>query len=687
MRRFFPLFLIMLLPVTAALAKTQTGLRHVLVGDQIHAAQRFIEERAGQFGSKGAQVALNDSTRGPVGEVLRFQQQHEGLRVLGGEVVLTLIKGEIRASSGQLQPVPQQVSQKPVLTEVQARNRLLKSYAGLQIRSMEQVWQAHARGLKRIWLTEAASHSPFGLWQLHLDAETGAVLWGKSTMRHSKGNVYSLNPSVGQLVEQPITGLEEPTTLKGPYADVQRCVYGESGLSCDRLASADTDGNFLYQPDDPSYEDPFAEVQAYYHVDSFHRWLSESFGFARKGSDQHIDVVVNFRQEGGYHGGAVANAFFGDVNGDGKGDLVFGQAQRDFAYDADVIYHEFTHSVVAETANLEIGIDKLGMNVMPAALNEAFADLFSSAFAGDSKVGEYAGNGGIRDLSGNAICPDHLVGESHSDGLVWGRANWAVREQFADKELYDSVLYQTLLGLDPHADIADAAALFLELATDASADLGQLATSEFTTRGLVDCTRIVPLPFDKKLQGSIYGTSTFMGAKLVPAALQYRIDVPENATEVSIYVSQSWGMGQSLGAYIRKGESVGFAFTSSEYDFVKSDKEGFIQLKLDDEEKKLEPGASYYILPLNVGTYDNYYAIRSTITLAEVLEPDAALPTLPADAGVTEVDATTGPSLDPGEEPITPRTGCSISANASNAIPAASLWLLLGLVALIRRRR
>ena len=683
MLRFFSLLVITTLPFSAALAKTQTGLRHPLAGDHVQAAKRFVEEHAGQFGAKGAVLVLKATTHGPLGDVHRFQQRHDGLAVLGGEIAVTVIDGQIRATSGRLYPLPAQASQVPVISETQARDRLQRTQPQLKIRQMLQAWQPQGNGLKRVWLANAISYSPFGLWQLYLAAESGEVIWGKSTMQHSKGNVYSLNPSVGQLVEQPITGLEEPTTLRGSFADVQRCSYADTGLNCDRLATSDAEGNFLYQPEEPSYEDPFAEVQAYYHVDSFHRWLKDSFGFSRKGVVQYIDVMVNFRQEGGYHGGAVANAFFGDVNGDGRGDLVFGQAQRDFAYDADVIYHEFTHSVVAETANLEIGIDKLGMNIMPAALNEAFADLFSSAFAGDGKVGEYAGNGGIRDLNGSAICPDHLVGESHSDGLVWGRANWAVREQFSDKSLYDSVLYQTLLGLDPHADIAAAAALFLELATEASEDLGQLATSQFSARGLIGCTRIVSLPFDKKLQGSIYGTSTFMGASLVPAALQYRIDVPENATEVSIYVAQSWGMGQSLGAYIRKGESVGFAFTSSEYDFVKTDQEGFLQLKIDDEAKKLEPGASYYILPLNVGTRDNYYAIRSTVTLAEVIEPDAALPVLPADAGVSQADSSPGSQGTPDDEPVSPRTGCSVAAGA----PATSLWLLLGFAVLLARRR
>ena len=64
---------------------------------------------------------------------------------------------------------------------------------------------------------------------------------------------------------------------------------------------------------------------------------------------------------------------------------------RDYSYDGDVIYHEFTHGVVDDTIKLQsFHVDRYGVIDAPGAMNEGLADYFSSALAGDPDVGEYA---------------------------------------------------------------------------------------------------------------------------------------------------------------------------------------------------------------------------------------------------------------------------------------------------------
>jgi len=493
-----------------------------------------------------------------------------------------------------------------------------------------------------------------------------------------------MNPKVGTLSTVELKGVTTAGQLTGDFADAQSCGASSTGtVTCERHALPDaTTGDYLHDPEEPSFTDPFAEVQAYYHVDSFHRWMKDTFGFARLG-DQQIKVMVNFNFEttGGNTEG-LYNAFFGDVDDDGKGELVFGQGTRDFAYDADVIYHEFTHSVVEETSNLTASLDALGFNMTPLSINEAFADLFSSIRAGDPKVGEYAGGKNpIRDLLGSATCPDNLSGESHQDGLLWGRACWAMREQAQDKAAFDDALYKTMVALDPGAGLDDAAALFVKVATLADASLAALAQSELTARGLTDCTRIIPLKEGDKRRAYIMGIASLQPLQVVPAPFQYRIEVPATATSLIVNVGSSWGGSStaSIGAYLRKDSPVSYSGKPT-YDVVLANGQGgSIMLATTDPKNKLEPGSTYYVLPLNVGANDTRYQVTMAMTLEQPPEPDAAVVT--PDAGAPTLDSAPINPVNPDDV----ATGCSC-ALAGEPAPTGLFALLLGLALALRFR-
>ncbi len=334
------------------------------------------------------------------------------------------------------------------------------------VRRARRVYRSVADKALPTWELDVATDRPFGLWRVLVDAHSGEVLRALSTMVQALGSAYATNPKVSLVKQVELLGLAQAEQLTGSYADVQSCGYSGGKVTCERLAQPDQQGNYFYKPEEPKVTDPFSEVHAYYHVDAFHRWMASRFGFARLGS-QRIAVTVNLHSvnSSGKKQG-IANAFFGDINGDGVGDLSFGQGSKDFAYDADVIYHEFTHSAVDATSDLSAVVDKLGFNMMPAGLNEGFADLMSSAFTNDPKVGDYAGgSNGIRNLVGATLtCPKDLSGESHSDGLIWGRLNWAIREKVQNPHDWDAVIYKTMAAVGKHATFADASALLLKVA-------------------------------------------------------------------------------------------------------------------------------------------------------------------------------------------------------------------------------
>ena len=664
------------------------------VGAPAAVGRKAIQAHAEQLGSRQAQVKLVRVRAVPGGHVARFAQVHQGLTVLDTEQAVLMLNGRLVALTGKLHAL---TSVAVGQLDADAAARAARSaMPGARVRRSHQaIWaNAQASGQARtVWVLDVATARPFGLWQVLVDARTGEVLWSRSTMQHAEGKVYSTNPKVGSLVKKPLKGLTDGKELVGAYASVSRCkMVDNKKVSCDRLAKPDTNGDFIYEPNEGVLNDPFAEVQGYYHVDTFHRWLKDSFKFARQGT-QLINMYVNFHTETNGNIKGYSNAFYGDLDGDGRGDLVFGQSSRDFAYDADVIYHEFGHSVVHETSGLSISVDKLGLNAAPAALNEGFADLLSSTYVGDAVVGDYMGNygNGIRNLSGKSYsCPDNLIGESHQDGLIWGRAVWAIRSQLSDTKTFDQVLYTTVATLTKNSGFADAAKLLITVAQSKDAALAKVADTVLKARGLTTCTRIVPLKPAQRAVGYIYGKSTVAGLAAVPGPVQYSIEVPRDVTSLDLEIKRASHYGGSMGAYIRKGSTVDFHYNGSTYDAVKDTSSNEISLATSGTKYVLEPGATYYVLPLNTGNYTSAYAITYTLKSTPAPKLDSSAPVTP-DAGPPAADdgglvMADGFGSNKADDPTADR-GCSCELGSGTGPGNAALLLALAVVGLLWRRR
>src|SRR5262249_46640500 len=149
------------------------------------------------------------------------------------------------------------------------------------------------------------------------------------------------------------------------------------------------------------------------------------------------------------------------ING---GAMFFGQGpNRDYSYDGDVIYHEFTHSVVNVTLKL-VGnphLDEYGVSYSPGAMNEGLADFFSCAIAGDPDVGDYASKDfapnltSIRSLTNPDACPSAVGGEVHQDATMFSASLWDVRKTLtaAQQAEFDSAVFKAM-NSSPTGDLA-----------------------------------------------------------------------------------------------------------------------------------------------------------------------------------------------------------------------------------------
>ncbi len=242
-----------------------------------------------------------------------------------------------------------------------------------------------------------------------------------------------------------------------------------------------TGGEFDATKMTPDKIDKCAEISMYYHASKeydYIRSLKTDFNYLLHASKENaLSVIGNFQIvdmsdlnaiiNGSAKLGPMDNAFFSPPNptmtkllsGYGiKGDmLVFGQGTKaDFAFDGDVVYHEFGHAIIFTTGLDSADYpDKYGLSHEPASMHEGLADTFSFIMTGDACTGEYASKGIIdmykakgqtveMDRDGDYYCMRYAkhpynvfedsTGEEHWDGQPLLAVNWEIMQMaFNDK--------------------------------------------------------------------------------------------------------------------------------------------------------------------------------------------------------------------------------------------------------------
>ncbi|MEQ8763609.1 MAG: M36 family metallopeptidase [Planctomycetota bacterium] len=223
-----------------------------------------------------------------------------------------------------------------------------------------------------------------------------------------------------QYFTRTLQGLDGSGFLTGPYASTAPTAYRtyQPGLV------------FQFQRADAAFE----EVMAYYHIDEFQRYL-QSLGF---------DDANNRQQELDVHGIPWDNSYY-DTS-DRR--LYFGDGGVDDAEDADIILHEYGHSLHDDIS----GIGDLWSE--NGALSEGFGDYLAASRFQDALVGEWDATSYVmhdppylRRADGNKHYPEDKTGESHDDGEIWAAALWDLNQDLgaaaADTLILQSMFFQT----------------------------------------------------------------------------------------------------------------------------------------------------------------------------------------------------------------------------------------------------
>jgi hypothetical protein len=242
---------------------------------------------------------------------------------------------------------------------------------------------------------------------------------GDESLTDAKDADYAaLAPAYRQVT---LTDLDGSGSLTGRYVRVK----SETGKAA-RIA----DGALPAHHRD---SDQFEQVMGYYWVTTAQRYLQHlGFGSAlRPVNQRQIELRIN--QYGG------DNSFF---RGD-KANITLGKGGVDDAEDAEVIVHEYGHSVQ------DGQVPGFGTDLESGAIGEAFGDYLAVAVTSwatgtpsgtpepcvadwDSVSYTSGPTHCLRRLDGTKHYPEDMVGEVHADGEIWSRALWDIRQALGD---------------------------------------------------------------------------------------------------------------------------------------------------------------------------------------------------------------------------------------------------------------
>lgn len=365
-----------------------------------------------------------------------------------------------------------------------------------------------------------------------------------------------------------------------------------SGYNCvpELFARSDEQGDFFVPlpdvgriDDNRAFDDRYAEVAAYRHVESFFS-VMEVRGLSERRCER-FTVLTNMHaiEEDGSRRPIDGASYIDTCNADASPNLVLGQGyDADYAWDADVVHHELGHSIIQQLTPGGLHDRRYGPHGIlseAGAIGEGLADYFAMTVAGDPEVAEYVGritvaSGApyLRTGNNSKVCPDDLVSDWYADSQPVSAALWAMRSRLGP--VVDQLVLRALPRLAPDAVLDELGVALWEVAQqlheEGSLDDFGLALAErsLRSRGLLGCVHVIDDPglaTTGKRMNLVAADERI--APYAPGPLQLRYEVPTGAEEVTIFFSLSGGdpAERAVSLLLRRdGEPITFDFDLSE---------------------------------------------------------------------------------------------------------------------------
>jgi Fungalysin metallopeptidase (M36) len=293
---------------------------------------------------------------------------------------------------------------------------------------------------------------------------------GIQTLTDQKdADYFSADPALRKAYHQvTLTNLDGSGTLTGDYAKV----LSETG-------KAATGTSFVYTRD----QDQFEQVMGYYWVTRAQLYI-QSLGFGSTlPAVNKRQQLLRMNQFGG------DNSFYRE--GTGKLTITLGKGGVDDAEDAEVIVHEYGHSVQDNQ------VPGFGSTPDAGAIGEGFGDYLAvtvsaheAPTADEPCVADWDSTSYtsttphcLRRVDGTKHYPEDLEGEVHADGEIWSRALWDIRTALGAK-LADTIIIRAQFDFAPDTSMPAAAAATIRTAGLYGSAAKRAVTAAFAARGL-----------------------------------------------------------------------------------------------------------------------------------------------------------------------------------------------------------
>jgi Zn-dependent metalloprotease len=590
-----------------AVKKAQSGSLRRYAGTKQDAARAYLAESA----NAGVPLAIADSKQIGSRTYVRFQQQLEGIPVRGAHV-LVQVSGDNTVHAVQSR-VDRRLKRKGewILKESDAVARATEGMFPNGEPRVERIFVLRDGAAVPAYNVIFRSGNPAGDWSVVVSAHDGTIL-SKEDVRmgsHVLGHAYPKGPEKSNIERVSLENLASDTYLASAQTEILTyfpALRGQVAPGMVVQGAKRKDGHFLYAQDDAR----FSEVQLYYGMETasarFQRLGFWGFDVPLRGTVLYQD----YDEENKKHVGAN-NAFYNPFAFGERPGLFFylTAGNGDTSLDIDVVFHEYAHAVIGEL---------VGPYQSPTfkALNEGSADYFSSSFLEDPILGEYAAkifnsrSKFVRRADNRNRWPYNVVGQVHADGNIWSGALWDIREQLG-ADITDEIAINAIAMLSPDAEFYDAAEAAIlaadELYGRAAAEVVAVAMERrgLFTDAAETAARAKALESGQSRSGSIPAAGQ---GRLLVAAQQYRIDVPNQATKLIVNVDAD----ANVRFYIRYRVPItvedGYIVAEQVSDTARA-VSGFLSIR---NRPELQAG-SYYIAVVNADGKPANYTVKAQI--------------------------------------------------------------------------
>lgn len=410
----------------------------------------------------------------PGGTLYGFTQAADGVPVYGAEVTVHFDReGHVVALTNTAVPsaklealspsVPSDRALEVARGAVPGRTKDEEEQPDLPIPSTKLVIYAETGTPTLAWEVVVPTSGP--TWQLFVHAQRGTVLtpardlnryvtgtgqvflvnavvaMHDTTLRDNKDTASAVPSTAYRTVSLP--GLDGNSFLDGAYAS--------SKASKRRVSSASH--TFLYDRS----ANGFSETMGYYFLDYAQRYI-QSLGFTNVNNRQQVFSIDRYSKDNSFYQSSTKN-------------ITLGTGGVDDAEDAEVIWHEYGHSILD---NQRPGY---GTSLEADAIGEGFGDYLAGTLGAQLSVGfqdlciaewdatSYSSTTPpcLRRLDGTKHYPEDIVGEVHDDGELWSAALWQIRVALGAAKA-DTVILQHQFALTRDTSFNQAADALVQAA-------------------------------------------------------------------------------------------------------------------------------------------------------------------------------------------------------------------------------